>query len=58
MIHGIVGNFLWILNAGSTTTAALGDWGVLLGWVLGFFILIVAILLMNLKLDNAEDQVS
>jgi len=58
MIHGIVGNFLWILNTESTRTVTLGDWGVILGWVLGFFILIVAILLMNLKLENARDEFS
>lgn len=58
MIHGIVGNFLGILDTGSARTVTLGHWGVILGWVLGFLILIVAILFMNQKLENAEDKFS
>ncbi len=56
MIHGIVGNFLWILNTESARTVTLGSWGVILGWVLGFLLLILAILLMNQRLDKEEDK--
>jgi len=56
MIHGIVGNFLWILNTdtGTARSMPLGPWGAILGWVLAFLILIVVILLMNQKLLKEE----
>ena len=56
MIHGIIGNFLWILNTDTETARSmpLGPWGAILGWVLAFLILIVVILLMNQKLLKEE----
>jgi hypothetical protein len=52
MIHGIVMNFLWIGNTGATRTVTLGSWGAMLGWILAFLILALAIIYMNGKLEN------
>lgn len=54
MIRGIVTNFLWILNTESVRTVSTGHWGAIMVWVLGFLILILAILLMNKRLDKEE----
>jgi len=54
MIHGIIANFLWILNTEANRTVTLGDWGAILGWVLGFLMLLLAVLLMNQRLDKEE----
>lgn len=52
MVHGIVMNFLWIGNTGATRTVVLGTWGAILGWILAFLILALAIIYMNGKLEN------
>ena len=52
MIHGIVMNFLWIGNTGATRTVTLGTWGAMLGWILAFLLLALAIIYMNGKLEN------
>jgi hypothetical protein len=52
MIHGIVMNFLWIGNTGATRTVTLGSWGAMLGWILAFLLLALAIIYMNGKLEN------
>lgn len=52
MINGIVMNFLWLRNTGVTRIDYLGTPGVILGWVLAFLLLALAILYMNGKLEK------